>query len=291
MITALMGPPGSGKSNMAVKTAPKQPVHCMDIDRKVRAQFLDSVKAGTLTFKEIGDTISEDGLRGRVHALVKNEKPSRAPRGWNNFASVCEAADKDPLFQNAGTILIDSYTQLAPHLRAHIQFEAGKSKFVWDHWSVWKAMWQETTGILIDYCLHTATDGCMIPEGKFVCDHDKPEKDLIITIHERVSEKPGDQTERVMVTKADGGGKNREYLGTMNVLICGSIDGAFGLEFGTYFSDVYALRVDVEKGKPEWVCRVHPDGKRDLRCSFPRAKEAEYEPNFKHIINGIARKD
>src|SRR5205823_3419041 len=103
------------------------------------------------------------------------------------------------------------------------------------------------------------------------------DKDLIITFHERVSEKPGPQTEKVIVQKASEG-RSREYLGTMDVLICASIDGAFGLEFGTFFTDVYALRVDVEKGVPKWVCRVHPDGQRDLRCSF-NVKDHEFEPD------------
>jgi hypothetical protein len=292
-IIALMGPPGSGKTTMAVTTAIKQPVHAIDIDRKIRATagFRESVAAGKLTFKEIGDTIHEDNLARRLRAMVDNKQGEKPPRGWANFAGYCESADRDPNFKNAGTIVVDSYTQLGMHLRSHIQFEMKRSKFQWDDWSTWKAMWQETTTILIDYCLNTAIDGCLLKSGQLECEHGKPEKDLIVCIHERVSEKPGKDTTEVRVTStAGGGGKSRDYVGKMDVLICGSIEGAFGLEFGTYFSDVYALRVDVVNGKPEWICRVHPDGQRDLRCSFPRAKESEYDPNFKHIMNGAARK-
>src|SRR6267142_4626070 len=150
MICALMGPPGSGKTTMAVKTAPKRPVHVIDIDRKIRASA--GLRMPDLTYKEIGDTIHEDALSRRIASLVKNEKGNKPPRGWSNFANYCESADNNPDFKNAGTLLVDSYTQLAPHMRSHIQFETGKGKFVWDHWSIWKAMWQETTTILIDYC-------------------------------------------------------------------------------------------------------------------------------------------
>jgi len=289
-IIALMGPPGVGKSQMAL-TCLKKPLHVMDIDRKIRAMatYRTAVEKGEVSFKEIGETISEDGLSRRLKALVENKKGDRPPRGWNNFANYCETADKDAQFLKAGTICLDSATQLAPHLRAHIQFETGKGKFIWDAWSVWKALWQETLTILIDYCLSTATDGCKLDINKrqLACEHGCPEKDLIVIFHERVSEKPSEGTTQVRVTPSGEGGRTREYQGLMDVLICASIDGAFGLEFGTYFTDVYALRVDVDKnGTPEWVCRVHPDGQRDLRCSWP-VKHHEFEPNFLRIKNDV----
>lgn len=291
-IIALMGPPGTGKSTM-VLSAPKSPKHIIDVDRKVRVnpRYVEAIKAGTVTYYELGDTIQEDGMARRLKSLVDNKKGDKPPRGWTNFANYCERADSDPDFKNAGTVVLDSYTQLAPHMRAHIQWETGKGKFVWDAWSVWKAMWQETTTILIDYCISTATDGCKLKAKQMECEHGCPDKDLIIILHERVSEKPGEKTEKVRVTQTSmEGGKSREYQGMMDVFICGSIDGAFGLEFGTYFSDVYALRVDIVDGEPEWVCRVHPDGKRDLRCSFPLAKDAEYEPDFNRIMKGQSLK-
>ncbi len=150
-------------------------------------------------------------------------------------------------------------------MRAHIQHLRGKGKYVWDDWSVWKTMWTELTTILIDYCLSN-------------------DKHLIVSIHERVSEKPGQQTGKVMVRQGEQG-KTREYIGSMDVRIAGSIEGAFGLEFGAYFTDVYGLHVEAEKDKiPVWKCRVKPDSQRDLRCSFDVGDTVEFEPDLKKIM-------
>lgn len=269
---ALMGPPGSGKSTMAALTAPG-PVHFVDIDRKIAsmATLKRTVENYLVTYDAIGDTMFEDDLRKRLSALVEDKKADHPPKGWTNFANYCGGLETNEKAKKARTIVIDSYTQLALHCRSHIQFLRGKGKFVWDDWSTWKQIWTETTTILVDYALAN-------------------EKHLIVILHERVSEKPGEQTGRVRVTTGSKGEKQREYLGTMDVKIAGSIEGAFGLEFGSYFTDVYGLRVEVDGDKPpKWVCRVHPDGQRDLRCSFASQKDregivvSEFEPDFKKI--------
>ena len=263
---ALMGPPGSGKTTMACLTAPP-PVHVVDIDRKIRsmASLRSSIEKGALTYREIGETLSEDSMARRLDALVKDEKQTRPPKGWTNFANYCAGLEADEQAKKAKTLVIDSYTQLAMHMRAHIQYLRGKSKFVWDDWSSWKSMWTEVTTILVDYALSN-------------------DKHLIIILHERVSEKPGAQTGKVVVTTGAKGEKSREYLGTMDVRIAGSIEGAFGLEFGSYFTDVYGLRVEAERDKnPRWICRVQPDNQRDLRCSFDTKGVLEFEPDFRKI--------
>jgi hypothetical protein len=263
---ALMGPPGSGKTTMACLTAPP-PVHVIDIDRKVKsmAAFRPGLENGSITSHDIGETLTEDSMIARLNALVKDEKMARPPRGWTNFANYCGELEKNEEARKAKTIVIDSYTQLAMHMKAHIQFLRGKSKFVWDDWSTWKSMWTEVTTILVDYALSN-------------------DKHLVITLHERVSEKPGQQTGKVMVTTGAKGEKSREYIGTMDVRIAGSIEGAFGLEFGSYFTDVYGLRVEAERDKPpKWVCRVKPDNQRDLRCSFNVGEAVEFEPDFRKI--------
>src|SRR3972149_1817139 len=263
---ALMGPPGAGKSTMACLTA-TPPVHLIDVDRKVRnmATLRKVIETGALTYREVGETISEDSLATRLEALVKDEKSTRPPRGWSNFANYCRQLETDEQARKARTLVVDSYTQLALHMRAHIQHLRSKSKFAWDDWSTWKAMWTEVTTILVDYAL--AND-----------------KHLIVILHERVSEKPGSQTGKVIVSTGGKGEKTREYIGTMDVRIAGSIEGAFGLEFGSYFTDVYGLRVEAERDKaPRWVCRVHPDNQRDLRCSFDTRGVLEFEPDFRKI--------
>lgn len=263
---ALMGPPGSGKTTMACLTAPG-PVHVVDIDRKVRSisSLRSSIESGALTYREIGETLTEDSMARRLDALVKDEKQQRPPRGWSNFANYCAELEKDEQAKKCRTLVIDSYTQLAMHMKAHIQYLRGKSKFVWDDWSTWKSMWTEVTTILVDYAL--AND-----------------KHLIVILHERVSEKPGQQTGKVIVSTGGKGEKTREYIGTMDVRIAGSIEGAFGLEFGSYFTDVYGLRVEAERDKaPKWICRAHPDNQRDLRCSFDTKGVLEFVPDLRKI--------
>ena len=299
MISALMSPPGGGKTTMAVKTALKLPVHVVDIDRKINqmVEFKPLIDTGRITYWELSETINEDKLAGRLTSLLAEkdkQKPYQAPLGWSKICKYTDGWEKDPLVQNAGTILWDSYTITAIHMKSHMQYISGKSKLIWDAWSAWDQMWQETTNILIDYVNSTATDGCTIKrEGEFkgFCEHKNPPKDLIISIHERVSEKPGDKTKSVTVRRDDKGQQQKDYIGQMDVKIAGSVDGAFGLKFGAWFTDVYALRVDINNdGQPKWVCRVHPDGRRDLRCSakqqFNVKKEliSEFEPDYHKIF-------
>ena len=78
---ALMGPPGSGKTTMACLTSPP-PVHVVDIDRKIRsmASLRRVVENGNLTYREVGETLTEDSMSQRLDALVKDEKAQRPPK-------------------------------------------------------------------------------------------------------------------------------------------------------------------------------------------------------------------
>ena len=135
-IVALIGPSGAGKTVMACKTAIRRPVHVVDIDRKVASLAIlrDLVDKGEITYKEVGETIQEDSIARRLEALVKNDKPARPPRGWTNLANYLGSIENDLTAKAAGTILIDSYTQMGLPLRSNIQYLAGLSKFEWDEW-------------------------------------------------------------------------------------------------------------------------------------------------------------
>lgn len=269
---ALMGPPGSGKSCMAGLTAPG-PVHFLDIDRKVKAtaRLQKAIQAGEITYKEIGESFAEGNLKDRLAGFLENKTIVKIPpKGWTTFANYVGGLENDPVAKNARTIVLDTATQLGVHMWAHIQHVRGKGKFVWDDWNIWKNMWMETVNALIDYAANQ-------------------DKHLIVCLHERVSEKPGDEVSQVRIVTDAQGQKSRDYLGgKLDVKVAGSIDGSFGLNFGTYFTDVYALRVDIESETPIWKCRVHPDGQRDLRCSFPQQFKdgklvVDFEPSFKKI--------
>ena len=264
-IIALIGPPGSGKTTMACLTSVNKPVHVIDIDRKIRSMvsLQGAIKKGELTVWELSESLMEDSLGSRMRALVENKAPSKPPRGWTMFANYSEKMESIEEVVKAGTIVLDSTTQLSYHMREHMQFLSNKTRYNWDLWSAWGSMWKELTTAYIDYCLST-------------------NKDLIMIFHERVGEAPSEDTKKVIVKQSEGG-RQREYVGTMDVKVSAAIDGAYGKEFGTYFTEIYALEVKIENDKPRWVCRVLPDRKRDLRTSFDVKGQAEWEPNFGKI--------
>jgi len=256
---------------MVVKTAVRRPIHILDIDNKVRAMatFKPYLDKGEVTVKELGEDIHEDGFAMRVKSLLQNDKVAKPPKGWATIANYVEGLENDPQAKAAGTILWDSFTLTVPHIRAHMNFVGGRNKFVWDDWSAWLQMWTEITDTMCNYAMAY-------------------NKDFIITIHERVNERPGERTKGVevkeMLTVQGVPVKTRTYLGIQDILIAGAIPGQFGLQYAAHFTDVYALKVDVDdEDHPKWRCRVLPDGLRDLRCSFDVKGQAEWDPDFRQI--------
>jgi hypothetical protein len=142
----------------------------------------------------------------------------------------------------------------------------GRNKYTWDQWNAYKIGWMDTMSVLRDISKEHA-------------------KDLIVSVHERVSEAPGDRATGVkyeIVKSGDEFVRQRNITGTLDLKIAASIDGAFGLIMGAYFDEYYWLHVVMDGDKPTWKCRVHPDGRRALRTSFMH-KEAEQEPDFRRI--------
>jgi hypothetical protein len=172
--------------------------------------------------------------------------------------------DKKPDAQNAGTWVIDSLTRAASHLERHlVKVSDNKSGNMRPQdWGAFLKILQETVTIIIDFA--KAND-----------------KDIIFTVHEKSSEIPGPNT-KVIRSKV-GDMVQREYLGALDLKIAASVAGQFAIEFGSYFEEVYGLSVDINNdGKPSWTCRVHPDGKRDLRTSFNVTK-SEFPCDFREI--------
>jgi len=264
----LMGPPGSGKTTMAIKTAPKRPVLAIDVDRKIRslAWTRDMIAAGDLIVWEVAEPlIPEESLLTRANRLAKNLKPDRQPQGWIKFAELVQKLDTDPDARKCGTWLApDSITQLAGHLKQLIMFcdDQGKSTFSDRNYGSFLQMWNETVTIMRDSAI-------------------KSNVDLIMTVHERTLEIPTENTKSTRTR--EGGVSRREYIGILDLKIGASLEGQFGGILPSYFEEVYGLRVDIDgQRNPKWVCRVQPDGKRDLRTSYP-VKQAEFEPDFRKI--------
>ena len=264
----LQSEPGAGKSMMACLTAVHKPVHVVDIDRKVQSAgwAQAALASGQLTYWELNEPIDEENLKSRMTQLVKNEKPSKMPLGVTKFAEYMYELPKTEQGKAAGTWVIDSTTLLNEHVKSHIQYIAGHSKFVFDNWTALKAWWMSSTSFLRDQAKENG-------------------KDLIFTVHERVGETPGDKTSGVKYETDLKGNRTRVMQGTQDIKIWASIDGSFGSLFPAHVDEYYWLHVETDGDKVEWKCRVWPDGLRALRTSF-KVDKAEHEPDFGKIWKG-----
>jgi len=266
--TILMGPPGSGKTTMYVKTAINRPVLAIDADRKLRSMTcaIEAEKAGELFIWELDEPLIEEKLAVRLRqVVVDNAKPMKEPKGWYKFADYCARLETDPIAQKCGTWAFDSATVIGAHCQRLITFldKKGKSTMSPRNWGEYLMMWQETITEIIDVAK-------------------KLDKDVIFTVHQRVGEVPGENN-TVIKRKGEGGVVERDYIGTMMVKVVPSIMGQFGLEMGAYVEEFYRLDVRVDKdGTPKWFCRVVPDGRSDLRTSVP-VTQPEFVPDF-HAI-------
>lgn len=305
----LMGPPGSGKTTMYLKTLPRDayPILVIDADRKLRSmpEGAEAITRGEAFVWELDEPLNEGKLAMRLRALAKNEKPLLPPKGWIKFAQFAEDLEKrskpgEELLpqEKARSITIDSATVVGAHAMRAITYEDPKGVATLSprDWAYYLMTWQETMTEFVDFCKkrRCMEQGCVItttspPSIITECPvHHKPlyDKNLIWCVHQRVGETPLENN-KVIKSRGEGGVVNREYLGTMQVKIVPSIQGQFGLEMGAYADEVYGLDVVLDKdGKPRWVCRVVPDGRRDLRTSVPgisMSETVEFEPDFRKI--------
>lgn len=259
----LQGPPGSGKTTMACLTAVRKPVHVLDIDRKLiaMASLRSAITSKALTYWELTEPLVEGNLLERARELSGNKKPTKQPQGWIKIAEMIQRLEKDEEAQRAQTWVLDSFSMAVDHLVRLILYTSDKAT---------AHMNQREWGALLQMCKETIT---IIIDGARTYD-----KDLIVTVHERVSEVPGPNTH---VIRSAGG--EREFIGQMNMRIAASVGGQFGLEMARYFEEVYGLSVEMKAGKPTWVCNVLPDGRRDLRTSFDVKGVAVHSCDFTKI--------
>ena len=195
--------------------------------------------------------------------MAIREKSNISPRGWLALDKILRELPKSEDFMRAGTLVIDSWTLMSAHLERLIAFHAGKIAFTFTEWGALLKMSQEAITI--------------------ICDLAKAHnKDIIFTVHERDIEVPGAGTKVIHQPAKEG--STREFIGTMELRVGASVAGQFSKQMGMHFTEVYGLevRLDVNK-KPQWICRVHPDGKRDLRTSYKCEKDEYTPPDFREI--------
>lgn len=269
----LQGDPGGGKSRMGALTAIRKPVHVIDVDRKIASAgwAADAINKGELTYWELNEALDDSNLISRIKGLgsdLKKSAPSISPKGWPAFADLCYDLVKKPEGIAAGTWMLDSATLANEHAKMMLMHSAGRSKFTFDQWTSLKMVWMQTLSFLRDIAREN-------------------DKDLIITVHERTKEEAGDRVTGIKLepmAQPDGGtALQKTYVGQMDVEVWASIDGAFGQLLGAQCDEYYHLYVDAtNKDKPEWRCRVWPDGRRSLRTSF-MVDKAVHNPNFAEI--------
>ena len=251
---------------MACATAVNQPVHVVDIDRKIGSAGWAKtlIEAGQLTYWELSEALDEENMRSRMSQLYENKRPSKQPLGLSRFAEYMYALPGTEEGKRAGTWVIDSATILNDHVTTHLSHLAGHSKFEFDNWAALSKWWVSSTSTMRDLAKENG-------------------KDLIFTVHEREGEKAGDKTSGVRYETDLKGNRQRIRQGTMDLKIWASISGGFGELFGAVADEYYWLYVDMDAEKnPVWKCRIHPDGIRSLRTSFMHSK-AVHEPDFRKI--------
>lgn len=264
---ALMGPPGSGKTEMMCRTAARKPVHVIDIDNKIGSSISlePLIDSGELSFSPLDVPITDTPLDKVAREYASNTKPSLEPKGWFRFAELVEKLKTDEAAQRAGTWGFDSYTHLSFHARKLIVYQdpRGHATLSDRNYGSYLNLFTETTQRLIEL-------------GK------RFDKDIIVTVHEKVKDTPTEDTRLVRSTDPSGISR-REFSGKMQLNILPSMEGQFAEIMGSFFGEVYQLFVEVDRnGVPTWKCRVHPDGLRPLRTSA-RLKESEFEPDFRKI--------
>lgn len=261
----LQGEQGSGKSLMICKTAIHKPVHVIDVDRKIQSAgwARPLLESHQLTYWELTEPYDDENIKSRMNTLVQNSKPSKMPMGLTRFAEYMYKLPETEEGKAAGTWAIDSATLLNEHVKTHIAYTAGHSKFVFDNWFALKSWWMSTISFLRDLAKENG-------------------KDLMFTVHEREGEKAGDRTSGVSYELDSKGNRQRIKHGKQDLRIWASIDGAFGELFGSNSDEYYQLYVDIVNDKPVWRCRIHPDGVRGLRTSYIHT-ESEFDPDFKLI--------
>lgn len=270
----LQGDPGSGKSQMAASIMDVLPqnetVHFVDIDRKIlsAAWAEPFIEKGRLTVWELTEPIDKTNFAARISSLVKGDRPPVMPQGWTKFGEYFNAHE-DPAWKACGACVIDSATILNEHLKTHIMYLANRSKFTFDQWAALKSGWMDTLSALRDL-------------------HREHGKHLIVTVHERDKGQPGDKSTGIkteIVRSTESVSTQNVVQGIQDIKVWASIDGAFGDLIGAQMDEYYHLYINLVDGdvdKPQWLCRVKPDGKRSLRTSF-NVDKSVFRPRFKDI--------
>ena len=257
-LTILMGDPGSGKSALVGRTAPRRPVHFIDIDTKIQsagwAQPL--IDKGDMTAWVLDEPIDPSPFRSRLDSLskeLKSSKPLSIPKGVDAMDEYLFSIKNHPDAMAAGSWVFDSLTILGEHVKTRMMYTAGRSKYTFDQWAGLKIWWLDFMSRMRD----------MMREF---------DKDIYLTIHERFKEEPGDRTTGVQmqaVQQGDEAVMQRVFLGTQELKVWASIDGQSGDLLGALADEYYHTYVDVsDKNAPKWKVRILPDGRRNLRTSM-----------------------
>lgn len=272
--TCLQGEPGAGKSKMAIETCINPPVYCMDIDRKMRsaAWAQKHLASGRLHVWELSEPIDASNMQSRLMGLTKElttKGPTIRPRGFPMWGEQWYRLTDVYREVKFGTVLVDSLTVLNEHMKSMIMYDAGRSKFTFDQWNALKIGWMDSFGVMRDTCIENGWD-------------------LIVTVHERIKEEPGDRTTGIKLEtnvniRTGESSIQKIPQGTQEVKVWASIDGAFGDLIGALCDEYYHLYVDnPDKDNPVWRCRVKPDGRRSLRTSF-EVRQSVFDPDFRKI--------
>ena len=157
MNTLLIGKGGSGKTTAACTG--RKPLFLIDVDKKAHEMInlKPLIDSGELIIYDIKSKLIEDNLAWRA---LNPDKPMKIqPTGYVEIIEVINQVLEGDIAQDCNTIVLDSLTRLAEHLKRLLIFHRGKGKFGkkvdadmnWPSWGSYLANLEELFSALMDF--------------------------------------------------------------------------------------------------------------------------------------------
>ena len=227
----LYGKPGSGKTTAAC-TTPRRPILIFDIDNKANQMYniKHLVKSRDVIIKPFSTPLVGDSLRDR--ALNPDKPMKNQPEGYLEIVDfLSDILEGKTEYSECKTIVIDSFTRLAEHLKRLLIYLRGQGKFGKDgrgsskregdmNWPSWGSYLSNIEELMTNIIALDTMD-------------------LILCAHEK-SEEEKDQA-----------------TGTSSILgIWPMVEGAMMKKLSSYFDEVYYLNPKITTQTAEYRFRT-----------------------------------
>jgi len=240
MNTLLIGKPGYGKTTAACSAKP--PIFLLDVDGKAKGMvnLQHLIKSGDLVIRTLKSKLIEDRLAYR--AAHPDKGPQKEPQGYYEILNILNdiIEDEGGEYEKFNTIVLDSLTRTAEHMKRLLNFHREGGKFGkvkeikddmnWPSWGTYLSNMEELFSIVTGHM----------------------KQDFICCAHEL------EETEYNEITK------NTIVLGYWPM-----IDGQMKRKLGSFFNEVYYMNIEFSKTKENiYQVQTHPDKKHAATTSM-----------------------